>query len=326
MVETQSKDGIIDQVSNNPLVPAFHFDLAQWYREQGEWYVAISECRMSIALGNNDIQAKLFLMKAYMAIGQPDLANNIKGEMLREDDKDVTKDINSLKSKNDIKENPLTNLDHNVYYRIKSLSDHISSLFSHQKISILDVGGGSGVLSLFLPGANYCLAEPSVNGISGNNLPFNEKSFDVVVACHVLEHIPKGERNYFLKRICSVAKKYVILLNPFFVKDSFVNERLDLLIEITNASWAKEHKECSLPHLDEIVHFAKKNNIGFKVSPNGSLTTGMAMSFVSYFAQITKRGNELDKINHLYNTYYFDKLSNSQMPMAYLIELNLLTH
>jgi 2-polyprenyl-3-methyl-5-hydroxy-6-metoxy-1,4-benzoquinol methylase len=58
-------------------------------------------------------------------------------------------------------------------------------------IKVLDVGGGHGQLASFLPEASYCLAEPSVNGISGADLPFADRSFDYVVSCHVLEQIPE---------------------------------------------------------------------------------------------------------------------------------------
>ena len=41
--------------------------------------------------------------------------------------------------------------------------------------SILDIGGGEGCLSAFIPDLKYCLVEPTKNGISGLKIPFPEK-------------------------------------------------------------------------------------------------------------------------------------------------------
>ena len=108
---------------------------------------------------------------------------------------------------------------------------------------MLDVGGGEGLLAQFLDEAKfeYCLAEPTVNGISGIALPFAPKSFDIVVSCHVLEHIPIDDRVVFLDNLVNQARKAVVFLNPFEVPKTHVTERLKLLISITGADWAKEH-------------------------------------------------------------------------------------
>ena len=57
------------------------------------------------------------------------------------------------------------------------------------------------MLASFIPDASYCLVDPSTNGISGVNLPFSNGTFDYVVSCHVLEHIPSGDRNTFLDQL-----------------------------------------------------------------------------------------------------------------------------
>lgn len=49
--------------------------------------------------------------------------------------------------------------------------------------------------------------------LDGKNIPIKENSFDIVLACEVLEHIEKP--NDVLKEINRVSKKYVIISVPF---------------------------------------------------------------------------------------------------------------
>lgn len=259
-------------------------------------------------------------------MGLPELVQALAKELLQTADTHLHHDINTLlaTAKNS-KHVPLSTLNHNQFYRLKSLTDHLNGLDmpSQPRISIHDVGGGNGQLCLFLPQANYTLAEPTVNGLSGIEPAFEEKKFDVVVSCHVLEHIPQQERTKFLESLCKMAKHFVILLNPFFVEDSYETERLKLVIELTNASWAKEHLDCSLPSLQDIKQFAKDREIGVRIFPNGTLTTSLAMLFVSHYANKAGCAEQISKINSFYNTCYFDKLVNPYLPTGYLVQLDL---
>lgn len=212
-------------------------------------------------------------------------------------------------------------MNHNQYFRFATLADEIVSRAGNIPISILDVGGGQGQLAAFLPeNFTYCLAEPTVNGISGINLPFPDRTFDFVISCHVLEHIPIKDRNDFLDQLLSKSKKGVILLNPFHVERSHVNERLQLIIDITGAQWAKEHLDCSLPKINDIRHFASQRGLQFSAKPNGTMTTSLSFVFIDYLFGITKGHSEdRKKINAFYNKKYLDILDSENYPTAYLV-------
>ncbi|WP_198246783.1 class I SAM-dependent methyltransferase [methane-oxidizing endosymbiont of Gigantopelta aegis] len=99
-------------------------------------------------------------------------------------------------------------------------------------------------------------------------MPFEDKSFDVVVSCHVLEHIPVEDRDVFLEQLCAKAKKSVVLLNPFQVEGVNEVERLQLHIDIIGAWWAKEHLECSLPLVEDVEKFSKQRGYKCEVKPH----------------------------------------------------------
>lgn len=47
------------------------------------------------------------------------------------------------------------------------------------------------------------------------NLPFKNDSYDVILACEILEHIPWQDINMTLKELHRVSKKYVIISIPY---------------------------------------------------------------------------------------------------------------
>jgi hypothetical protein len=118
----------------------------------------------------------------------------------------------------------------------------VRNLHGGEAVSILDVGGGDGALSLFLPEVRYMLAEPTTNGISAD--AFAPKSFDVVVACHVLEHVSGDARTAFMEMLSSRARRHFLLLNPFYDPAGHDKERLQPVVELTGAQWARTSGMC----------------------------------------------------------------------------------
>lgn len=217
---------------------------------------------------------------------------------------------------------PRAILNHNQYFRFETLARALATRTGDAAASVLDVGGGHGYLAAFLPDIPYCLAEPSVNGISGVDLPFADRAFDYVISCHVLEHVEPSQRDRFLDQLVAKAKRGVILLNPFDVPGTSVDERLRLFIDITGAQWAREHLECSLPRVDDLTAYAASRGLALEVRPSGTVTTTTALVFLDYFAAKVGNPAAYRRINEFFNTRCMDIQDSSSYPTAYLIHLD----
>ena len=279
------RKAFMSKLSRDPTNAQLHFELAELSLKSGNAALAYAEAKTAQFLGLQKSHIRQFMVE--VKSGLP----------------------------------VLNSISHNKYFRYVTLASEIKEISEDKSASILDVGGGSGELAQFLPEFAYCLAEPSVNGISGLDLPFKENSFDFVVACHVLEHIPKEEREQFLNQLMSKARKGLVLLNPFKVPGTKVKERLELVIEITGASWAKEHLECELPMLEFIKQYACDRNFELSLKPNGTMSNALVVVFMEHFAMKCGKTGQLTKISSLLNSLPESMYNSTIQPNAYLIYL-----
>lgn len=216
---------------------------------------------------------------------------------------------------------PLADLDHNRYARMRTLATALRELAGRDDFSLLDVGGGDGALSLFLPDTAYMLAEPATNGISGERLPFAEGAADLVCACHVLEHVPADARFDFLDALRSRARGHLVLLNPFLAAGAAFEERMGILIDTTGAPWAKEHLECGLPELALVEEYAENRGIEIDVRPDGAITTGFLSTLATHYAGLAGRAHELTRVHRYLNTLDPHAVTNPRLPGGYLVTM-----
>ncbi len=214
-------------------------------------------------------------------------------------------------------------LDHNRHYRMHALRDALLGIAGGEEFSLLDIGGGDGALALFLPRTDYQLMEPGTNGLGAEDLPHADDSVDIVCACHVFEHIPPEAREAFLDKLCAVARRHVLLLNPFAAVGGNHEERLQITVDLIGASWAREHLECGLPEMQEVTDFATRRGLSCRTWPNGSVGTSFLATYVRHYATLAGRAGEADRIDAYLNGLDPDLLVSPVLPAAWFVHLEL---
>ncbi len=313
----------LSAVTASPLDPVAHENLGDVYRAADSHWPAQACYRSAGFLGATEPGVFLKLAISLLNLGRIEDARNILvslGDLAGPlaGDRDAL-----LKHATTMPAVPLANLDHNRFYRMRSLAQEIRSLAGPEQCSVLDIGGGDGLLAAFLPNDAYLLVEPGTNGLSGLELPLEANSVDIVCACHVLEHIPVGQRDQFLDQLVATAKNHVILLNPFAAEGGKHQERLQLTVDLTGAEWAREHLACGLPELDVVRDYANRRGLSLSVRPNGAVGTAFATTLMNHFAQLAGRQDEAKRINAYFNSLAEELLISPSMPAAWLVHFDL---
>ena len=216
----------------------------------------------------------------------------------------------------------LATLDHNRYARMRTLAAVVGEYGPGARV--LDLGGGDGMLASFLPGVDYVLAEPGTNGLSAQGLPFDAGAFDLVLCCHVLEHIPAPERDAFLARLCELAGRELVLLNPFRPDDTDPADGdpwLELVWQITAAPWAAEHLACGFPTLGEVQRFAAERGYDCRCTPNGTRAISTLHVLLGHYAHQAGRAADLGPLNLLLNGLEPAALDSPRLPTAWLVRI-----
>lgn len=146
---------------------------------------------------------------------------------------------------------------------------------SGKRLSVLDVGGGSGEIAHFLVPTEYdcCILDMSCHHLntwkdsrvsyiqgSGTSLPFRDSTFDVVVSVDTLEHISGAQKATFISELKRVARRQVVVHAPakstdgVFVADEY-DQNLDWWMQRvyhfgdTNTS---EHLLSGVPSVEDL--------------------------------------------------------------------------
>lgn len=154
--------------------------------------------------------------------------------------------------------------------RFISYFHQLREILSLKPSSVLEVGVGDKVFGSFLKN-NTTVAytsvdiaedlEPDVIG-SVLSLPFEDKSFDVVCAFEVLEHLPFEDFDTALSELSRVAKKAVVVSLPHFGPMMSFSFKIPLIKEVRFAYKLPLYKE----HVFNGQHYWEIGKKGYPTS------------------------------------------------------------
>lgn len=200
-----------------------------------------------------------------------------------------------------------------------------------ETIKILDVGGGSPYMASVLKEStpNHqlttidILPKPSdfygryIQG-DATKMPFESKSFEMVISTDVMEHIPDTNKEAFIRECTRVAKKFVVIAAPFNTEgvDRAEHAVNDLNIKLfgENQVWLNEHFINKKPELDKTLKFIKNLGFNTEVVGTNNIYDWVLSTHVNLIeASLGLGKKKLDKINQSINEEIFNR-SNTNPP------------
>jgi hypothetical protein len=163
------------------------------------------------------------------------------------------------------------------YMAVTQIAEQARARLGQSTLRVLDVGGfyhtryGRNILPLahFLPNDRVVAVDlvaevlPAYVFADGGTLPFGNGSFDLVVSCDTLEHVPESARLAFVDEMLRVAAHFLVIAAPFASDATALAERI--LAEYMTShglrhAQLQEHSDLGLPNADHLrAHLAERN-------------------------------------------------------------------
>lgn len=192
-----------------------------------------------------------------------------------------------------------------------------------ERLHVLDVGGyyrtgrGQEVLpaQLFLPDDEVVVIDqapctlPGYMRGDGRSLTFADQSFDFVVSCDTLEHVPAPDRAAFWGELLRVARCGVLLAAPFASPEVVAAEALlfsyikaELGVEQVQL---KEHVTYGLPNLETTCAMLDERGLTYYVYPSGYVHAWLFMMIAKHYLFGHSNDYDLHEQVDAYYTRFF---------------------
>jgi hypothetical protein len=222
----------------------------------------------------------------------------------------------------------LTELPFDQYQRYKVVQEIVRLIKGQRQgeaLKVLDVGGLSHTYEgqPFLPIARFLPEEEimvlDVQDYYGPNylrvdedglFPLSDASFDVVVSCDTLEHVPPERRPAFLDELLRVARQYVVLAGPFDSEDTRLAEQIFYDLHLRRLGVVQpqlhEHRLYGLPDLQALCADLENQGLYYVEFPSGYLFNWLLMMIIKdYLFSLPNSTTLHTTIDRLYNRHFF---------------------
>ncbi len=210
------------------------------------------------------------------------------------------------------------------YRMVQQAVEAIRQALGKERLSILDVGGyyqeADGTPRLpsqqFLGDQDLTVLDlppcplPGYVQGDGTNMTFGDSSFDLVISCDTLEHIPPDLRDRFIGELVRVARYGVVLICPIDDFRTALAEKV-LFAYIQAELHAKhdqlrEHREYGLPQMPLVRRAFEQAGCALKDYPSGDLHAWLPMMLAKhYMLRFAESQPELQfGLDELYNRSY----------------------
>ena len=225
----------------------------------------------------------------------------------------------------------LERLPFDLFQRYRLVSEVVDVLSDESPhTTILEVGGCGSPLTYFLPAASITVTDvewedrPQFRTCDAGSLPYTDNSFDLVVGCDFLEHVPADRRGPILSELKRVARRGVILIGP--MGSEAVREADALLRRFLIARFGRdhrflaEHEEYGLPNIEQVEEGLSAGGWQNLALPNGLLERWLPMQLcTAYLESVPELFPLQQEINHLYNQTYYRRDNDAPAYRALLL-------
>ncbi len=219
-----------------------------------------------------------------------------------------------------LRQEELISLPFDQYQRHRRAAELVNVLQNagDERINLLDVGGGPGILRSFIGEASrvvsYDLAvQPGAASVTGDasSMPFADGCFDFVVSLDTLEHLPAERRSLMIEECIRVSRRGVVLSCPFSSEEANQAERL--LHSFHNMALAREqhqlleHIKNGLPRRDWLEGYLQQAGWRFAAGPSGQVHRWLAMMLAKHYLMTMPNSETLHReLDEAYNRRYYE--------------------
>jgi ubiquinone/menaquinone biosynthesis C-methylase UbiE len=299
-------------IRQHPKEPKNYADLAQEYSNMGRFIESVALFKSAQFLANDGQEYEIMIVKTLEKLGA---IYHIKKRLeLGFLDENQSKQVkNEIKGKENIWCFEATG--YGRYQRLRMVSEKIRE--HDGNLSVLDVGGGDGILATVLEKNPYFIVDPSLNGLDGTVLPFDDSSFDFTASCDVMEHIPKKLRYRYLDEVCRVTRKKAFITAPL----DHSNRKLEeFFYEVTQNPYTKEHLEHEYSTQEEIENHLNDKGFNATFYPVSFEPLHLAVSILNN-KYLCHEPELFKKFNTFFNKEYAD-ICSLEPSYTYLLEIN----